>query len=97
MDDLKAKLKQFSVAFLIIMICGTIGFMTTEGLSPTDAFYFTIVTVATVGYGDIHPSSLSGKILAMVLIACGVTTFLGVVANATDIMMNRRDNLARIQ
>jgi hypothetical protein len=71
--------------------------MIIEDLSLADALYFTIVTVATVGYGDIHPATLAGKILAVVLIITGVGTFLGVVANATEIMLNRREQKARIE
>jgi hypothetical protein len=71
--------------------------MIIEDLSLADALYFTIVTVATVGYGDIHPATTAGKILALVLIITGVGTFLGVVANATEIMLNRREKKARIE
>jgi potassium large conductance calcium-activated channel subfamily M alpha protein 1 len=34
-----------------------------------DALYFTIVTVATVGFGDIYPLSIAGKFLVIILIA----------------------------
>jgi potassium large conductance calcium-activated channel subfamily M alpha protein 1 len=34
-----------------------------------DALYFTIVTVATVGFGDIYPLSVAGKFLVIILIA----------------------------
>jgi voltage-gated potassium channel len=40
--------------------------------------------MATVGYGDIHPQSNVGKILALILIVGGVGTFLGVVASITE-------------
>lgn len=56
--------------------------MLAEDLSPVDALYFSIVTMATVGYGDIHPVTPLGKIFAIVMIFCGVGTFLGVVAGA---------------
>jgi hypothetical protein len=69
--------------------------MAAEGLSLTDAFYFCIVTMATVGYGDIHPATPAGKILAVFLIIMGVGTFLGVVANATEMMLNRREKQHR--
>ena len=34
-----------------------------------DAVYFTVVTVATVGFGDIYPLSVAGKFLVIILIA----------------------------
>jgi hypothetical protein len=97
MDALKLRLRVFLVVLLIVMGLGILGFMIIEDLSLADAFYFSIVTIATVGYGDIHPATQAGKILAVVLIITGVGTFLGVVANATEIMLNRREKKARIE
>ena len=97
MESLKFRLRIFLVVLLVVLVLGIIGLMIIENLSLADALYFTIVTVATVGYGDIHPATLAGKILALVLIITGVGTFLGVVANATEIMLNKRDKKARIE
>jgi hypothetical protein len=80
-----------------VVVLGTLGFMVIEKLSPVDAFYFTIVTIATVGYGDIHPMNQIGKILAIILTIMGVGTFLGVIANATEMMLNRREQQIRLQ
>jgi hypothetical protein len=97
MEKLKFRLKIFLVVLLAVLMLGIFGLMIIEDLSLADALYFTIVTVATVGYGDIHPATLAGKILAVVLIITGVGTFLGVVANATEIMLNRREKKTRIE
>jgi hypothetical protein len=97
MESLKFRLKVFLIVLLAVVVLGIFGLMVIEDLSLADALYFTIVTVATVGYGDIHPATLAGKILAVVLIITGVGTFLGVVANATEIMLNRREKKARIE
>jgi hypothetical protein len=96
MEALKFRLRIFLVVLLVVLVMGIIGLMIIENLSLADALYFTIVTVATVGYGDIHPATLAGKILALVLIITGVGTFLGVVANATEIMLKNRDKKTRI-
>jgi hypothetical protein len=79
------------------MVLGSLGFMFIEGLSLADAFYFSIVTIATVGYGDIHPATQTGKILAIILIITGVGTFLGVIANATDMLLNKREQRIRLE
>jgi hypothetical protein len=56
-----------------------------------------MVSIATVGYGDIHPTTQAGKILAIFLILLGVGTFLGVVANATEGMLNKRERKIRVE
>lgn len=97
MEAQKFRLRVFLVILLVVVVLGIFGLMMIEDLSLPDALYFTIVTVATVGYGDIHPATLAGKILAVVLIITGVGTFLGVVANATEIMLSRRERKTRIE
>jgi voltage-gated potassium channel len=93
----KTRLKIFLAVFIVIMIAGTIGFMTIEGRSLIDSAYFVIVTMATVGYGDVHPVTTAGKAFAVVLIIMGVGTFLGVVANVSEIMLARREIEGRME
>jgi len=97
MQAIRFRLYVFLVLLLAVMVVGTAGFVLAERLSLADAAYFTIVTVATVGYGDIHPATSVGKALAVFLIVMGVGTFLGVVANATELMLNRREQQARLE
>ena len=62
-----------------------------------NSVYFTIVTMATVGYGDIHPKTEIGKILSLIIIVGGVGTFLSVIASITDLFVNRREEEIRQQ
>lgn len=43
-----------------------------------DAFWFSFVTITTVGYGDFTPVSIEGKIAAMVLMLVGIS-FIGLL------------------
>ena len=97
MDNLYARLRFFLVSILLVMVLGTFALMQVENLSLVDAFYFNIVSIATVGYGDIHPTSQTGKLLAVVLILLGTGTFLGVIANATEIMLSRREQQTHLK
>lgn len=97
MVHLKSRLQVFMVLLFVVMVFGTVGFMIVEGLSFADAFYFSIVTVATVGYGDISPGTTAGRMLAILLILTGVGTFLGVVANTTEIFLSKRDKEIRME
>jgi hypothetical protein len=70
--------------------------MVLEKLSFIDAVYLTIVTVSTVGYGDIHPTSVGGKLFGIALIVIGIGTFLTIVTNTTQVLVQRgRDRLRR--
>ena len=97
MEADRLRLKLYLAVFIGLLLLGIFGFVFTEDLSPVDAAYFSIVTMATVGYGDIHPQSVWGKMLAIILIVGGVGTFLGVVASITDLFLKRREEFLRHQ
>lgn len=71
-----------SIAMSLAVIgFGTAGYMLIEGWSPLDAVYMTVITLATVGYGEVHPISNLGRLFTIFLIVTGVG-FLGYVAGA---------------
>ena len=66
--------RQFFIAlFLSITILSTIFFALIEQRSLLDAFYFVIVTMSTVGFGDIAPTTDATKFISIVLIFNGIT------------------------
>src|SRR5262245_10327750 len=64
------------VALLSITVIGTVGYMLLEGLPVVDAIYLTVVTLTTVGYGDLVPRTGAGRLFTVVLILSGVGTAL---------------------
>ena len=97
MNSIRFRLKIYAGILLVIMSIGIVGFRNAEDLPLFDAIYFGIVTIATVGYGDIHPTTVMGKLFTLFLIIGGVGTFLGVVANATELILSRRENEIYLQ
>lgn len=97
MEHLSLRLRIYLSLLVGVMVLGTIGFMRLEELSLGDALYFSFVTVATVGYGDIVPHTPMGKTLAILLMVMGVGTFLGVIANATEIVLQKREKAIRLE
>lgn len=91
----RTRLYIFAAVFFGVALAGTLGFMRVEGLAPLDALYFSVVTITTVGYGDIHPVTASGKLLAMALILTGGGTFFGILAAAVEMLLGRREKQAR--
>ncbi len=93
----KIRLRVYSAVFAVLLLVAIAGFMFIENMSLIDAIYFSVVTMATVGYGDIHPQTDIGKLLALIIIIGGVGTFLGVIASITDLFVNRREEYLRKQ
>jgi voltage-gated potassium channel len=58
-----------------IMVIGVTGYMLIEGDRFLNALYMTVITISTVGFGEIHKLSDAGKIFTMFLIISSFTTF----------------------
>jgi len=83
--------------FLIIVVLlvftitsGTVGYRVIEGWGFMDALYMTIITIATVGYQEIHPLGEAGRIFNMVLIFFGLGTTTYVAASVVQFMVEGR-------
>ncbi len=63
---------------LLVFALGTLGYVIIEGWSFFDAFYMTVITLATIGYGETHPLSDGGRVFTILLILVGLG--LGTVA-----------------
>src|SRR3989338_9374536 len=56
----------------MLFVTGTVVYHNTENLSYTDSFYFTGITLLTIGYGDIHPTQPFTKIFTVFFGMAGV-------------------------
>jgi len=93
-----AGIKQIRILIILpvaVLIIGTVGFMLLEDLDFLDAFYFTIVTISTVGYGDISPTTAASKGFNIFLIIIGIGTFLTIVTSVTQMLVQRSQNRVR--
>ena len=79
----------------IIISGGAVFYRFVEDWSWLDSFYFTVITLTTVGYGDLAPSTAGSKAFTIVLILIGIgvlITFIERVARyAMADFMERRE------
>ncbi|MEW6413293.1 MAG: potassium channel protein [Candidatus Zixiibacteriota bacterium] len=66
------KLSIATGALLIVVLGGTLGFTVLEGMSPLDGLYMTVITLSTVGFGEVRPLHPTGRIFVIFLIMFGV-------------------------
>lgn len=95
-DAVTRRLRGFLVACVAIILLWSLAFMAVEGRTFLDAVYFTIVTVTTVGYGDVTAATGGGKVLAILLILSGAGAFGGLVASLSEVLLNRRERRMRV-
>ena len=55
-----------------LFLVGTAFYALAEGWSVVDAFYFSTMTLATVGFGDLAPTSDGAKLYTVAYVLCGV-------------------------
>lgn len=99
MGKLEGRIAAVLISIGSLLAIGTLGYMIIEGWRAFDALYMTVITLATVGYGEIHPLSTPGRVYTIGLILLGlgvmgygvstVTAFL-VEGELTDILGKRR-------
>ena len=78
---------------LSVVTIGTIAYTLIEGWTLVDALYFCVVTLATVGYGDLHPTSELGRLFTVGYIVIGV----GIIAAfISQLAKHREERLGRV-
>src|SRR5215475_806208 len=105
MGRLTRRFLLIAVPLVATLAIGTIGFTIIEGYPAFDAFYMTLTTMTTVGYGEIHPLSRAGRVFNSFVIFFGVSTiFIAIGAMTQTIIefefgdvIGRRRNKRMIQ
>ena len=72
-------LLRFRLAFILLAIViavGVAGYMLINGWNFLDSFYMVIITISTVGYTEVHPQGVAGRMFSSGLIVVGVATML---------------------
>ncbi len=67
------RLGLYLVLFMAVMGGGTVGYHLIEGWPLNECLYMTVITVSTVGFGEVHPLSHNGQMFTILLIFFGVT------------------------
>lgn len=90
----KTKLLHGAIIFLFILAAGTVSFFLLEqGSGDVDSFddalWYVIVTITTVGYGDISPDSVGGRITGAIIMIAGVFFMSLLTASLSSLMIEK--------
>jgi voltage-gated potassium channel len=86
-----------SLVILVIftLLGGTVFYSQVEGWSAVDAFYFSVTTLTTVGFGDLAPTTTLGKLFTVVYIFTGLSIILGFIDTVAKETLDRRTSRRR--
>lgn len=76
---------------IAIILAGTVFFRVVEGWSWIDSYFFTVVTLSTVGYGNLVPATVLGKIGTTVFILLGLGVFAVAIQQFGALAMRKRE------
>jgi voltage-gated potassium channel len=72
-----------------LFVFGTTGyFLIEENWSIIDAFYMTVITISTVGFGETHTLSANGRLFTVLLIFMGLLAISTISAQAAKMLIN---------
>ena len=80
---------------ITIVLLGAGGLTLTEGMDLKDALWWSIVTVTTVGYGDIVPQTGGGRIIATLVMLSGIGFLGALTGTISTYFLNRREETYR--
>ncbi|MEA3548570.1 MAG: NAD-binding protein [Thermodesulfobacteriota bacterium] len=74
---------------LAIMVIGTTGYVLLENYPVVDAVYMAVITITTVGFGEIRPLSPAGRIFTTVLILVGFSSLAYAGHAAAELLLEK--------
>lgn len=89
MDNIKNLILSFLLTLFIIFI-GTTGYVLIEHWNILDALYMTVITLTTVGYGEVHDVSKMGRIFTIFLVFFGFGFIIYVAGAVVQFMVEGR-------
>ena len=80
---------------LLLLLSGTVFYTQVEGWSVVDALYFSVITMATIGYGDLTPETTFGKVFTMFYALTSVGVFVALAAKIGAVLLRKRTQRER--
>jgi voltage-gated potassium channel len=78
--------RRLLIAALMLLLSGTIAMNRIEGWAIVDSFYFSVISLTTVGYGDFTPQTTLGKLFSAFYVLGGI----GVIVAFINALGERR-------
>ncbi len=87
---IQKQFRMLALVTLLTLIIGTVFMHHIEKLGWIDSMYFSVVSLTTVGYGDIVPTTSTGKLFVIFYLIVGVGIIAAFVSNLLKSVVARR-------
>ncbi|HET9201089.1 MAG TPA: potassium channel family protein [Dehalococcoidia bacterium] len=79
------------IIFALLLAIGTGFYTAVEDWSVIDALYFCVVSLGTVGYGDVAPTTDEGKLFTIVYLLIGIGVFVALAGKFAAELLKERE------
>ena len=86
----RENLHKLMLLILIVVIVGTFGLSWLESVPLSNALWWTIVTITTVGYGDITPATVGGRVIGAITMLGGIGLLGILTASIASVMVSTK-------
>jgi len=87
MKNLKSGILTPLAALVLLCAAGVSGYSLIEGWDFLDSLYMTVITLATIGYGETHPLTTPGRVFTIVLILGGIGVMTYIFTSITELLL----------
>lgn len=78
----------FASTFLVLwLVVGTLGYAAIEGWDLMDGLYMTFITLTTIGFGETHTLSTTGRLFTIVIAFVGIGSVAFVAARSAQVLL----------
>ena len=85
---LRSKLQKALLLLIVVVATGVLGYTQISGYSAVDALYMTVITISTVGFGEIQPLNDGEKLFTVFLITTSIVSFGYTVSAFTEYIVS---------
>ncbi len=83
------------VLVIVLFLIGTLSYQLLEGWTWIDSLYFSVTTLTTIGYGDLHPTNDVSKIFTIFYVIAGISIVLYVLSNLRQDFIKIEERIER--
>ena len=84
--------RAIAILLVFLLLGGSVFFHEVQGWPLLDSLYFCVMTISTIGYGDLAPTMTISKIFTMAYAVLGIGLFATFVGKLVTLRMDQRES-----